>query len=93
MESTFYGPSDWRSSSVFAESWFGAASPDNELHTVDTGRFAFTPAMTDARAFSKIFNSYGVLRAPWNNDPTPFMTRHDHIYGFMNNLKPSGCKE
>jgi len=93
MESTFYGPKDWRDSTVFAESWFGAASPSNDLHTVTTGRFAFTTAMTNARNFSRIVNSYGVLRAPWNNDPTPFMTRHDHIYGFENNLKPSGCKE
>ena len=93
MESTFYGPSDWRTSSVFAESWFGEASPDNDLHTPAKGRFGFTTAMTNASQFSQIVNSYGVLRAPWNNDPTPFMTRHDHIYGFENNLKPSGCKE
>ena len=24
---------------------------------------------------------------------TPFMTRHDHVYGYMNNMKPSGCQE
>ena len=38
-------------------------------------------------------NSYGLLKAPWNNDPTPFMTRSMELYGFDNNLKPSGCVE
>jgi len=93
LESTFYRADDWRSSPIFSDSWFGAASPDNNLHTVTEGRWAYETAMTNARNFSQIVNSYGVLRAPWNNDPTPFMTRHDHVYGYMNNMKPSGCKE
>jgi len=43
--------------------------------------------------FSDVQNSYGLLRAPWNNDPTPFLTRASTIYGLENNMKPSGCKE
>ena len=93
IESTFYEPHTWRASPIFADDWFGVASPDNDLHTVTEGRWAFVPSMTHAWDFSEVHNSYGVLRAPWNNDPTPFMTRHDHIYGYMNNMKPSGCKE
>lgn len=93
LESTFYRAEDWRTSPIFSSSWFGAASPQNDLHTVTEGRWAFETAMTNAQNFSKIHNSYGVLRAPWNADPTPFMTRHDHIYGYVNNMKPSGCKE
>lgn len=81
LESTFYRADDWRSSPIFSSSWFGEASPDNDLHTVTDGRWAYESAMSNAWNFSKIVNSYGVLRAPWNNDPTPFMTRHDHIYG------------
>lgn len=38
-------------------------------------------------------NSYGLLRSPWNTDKNPFMTRHDHIFGFVNNLSPSGCSD
>ncbi|CAN0480140.1 unnamed protein product, partial [Discosporangium mesarthrocarpum] len=64
-----------------------------ELHTVTTGRFAFTPTMSGAREYSAVTNPYGLLRSPWNADPTPFMTRHDHVYGYFNNLKPSGCQE
>ena len=47
--------------------------------------------MHEAAGFSQVVNSFGLLRAPWNNDPTPFMTRHDHVYGFYNNLEPRGC--
>lgn len=93
LESTFYEATTWRNSPIFASSWFGDLSPDNNLHTVTDGRWAYEQAMTRAENFSAIHNSYGVLRAPWNNDPTPFMTRHDHVYGLMNNMKPSGCKE
>lgn len=35
-----YGESD-----IFAPDWFGDASPDNSLHTVDNGRWAFLPVM------------------------------------------------
>ena len=93
IESTFYEPHTWRSSPIFSSDWFGAASPENDMHTVTEGRWAFIPSMTAAWNFSEVHNSYGVLRAPWNNDPTPFMTRHDKIYGYENNIKPSGCKE
>ncbi|CAM9472098.1 unnamed protein product, partial [Hapterophycus canaliculatus] len=64
-----------------------------DLHTPTKGRFSYVPTMANAREFSMLTNSYGLLRSPWNNDPTPFMTRHENIYGFSNNLKPSGCFE
>ena len=48
--------------------------------------------MTDAYLYSSVTNSYGLLRAPWNSDPTPFMTRSEEVYGYRNNLKPSGCQ-
>jgi len=93
LESTFYDAGDFRSSGVFAPSWFGDAAPLNTLRTVTAGRWAFVPTMADARGFSRWTNSYGLLRAPWNNDPTPFSTRSDKVYGYRNNLKPSGCAE
>ena len=46
------------------------------MKTPDRGRFAYVPAMTDASGYSAMVNSYGLLRSPWNNDPTPFMTRY-----------------
>lgn len=93
IESTFYDATTWRQSPVFADDWFGMGSPDNDLHTVTRGRWSFVPVMTRAWNFSKVHNSYGLLRAPWNNDPTPFMTRFRQVYGLENNIKPSGCRE
>ena len=93
LESTFYDNTDFRDSKVFSDDWFGAANPANSLHVIAQGRFAFVPTMTDAHKFTETYNSYGLLRSPWNNDPTPFMTRSSEIYGYENNLKPSGCSE
>ena len=35
-----YGDSD-----IFADDWFGDASPKNSMHTVDKGRWAYLPVM------------------------------------------------
>jgi len=93
LESTFYEADTWRNSAVFSPDWFGNASPNNELHTVSRGRFAYVSTMANAKDYSAIYNSYGLLRSPWNSDPTPFMTRSGEIYGIENNMKPSGCTE
>jgi hypothetical protein len=93
LESTFYGSRDFRTSIVFSDDWFGEASPDNDLHTVTKGRFQFVATLLDAKKFSHWTNSYSMLRGPWNNDPTPFLTRSAKIYGYSNNMKPSGCRE
>ncbi|CAM9217833.1 unnamed protein product [Ectocarpus sp. 6 AP-2014] len=72
------GLEDYDSSEVFASDWFGEASPDNELHTVDKGRWAFLPVMeASADAWHYVHNPYGLLRSPWNTDPTPYVTRHN----------------
>ncbi|CAM9495225.1 unnamed protein product [Ectocarpus sp. 8 AP-2014] len=72
------GLEDYDSSEIFASDWFGEASPDNELHTVDKGRWAFLPVMeASADAWHYVHNPYGLLRSPWNTDPTPYVTRHN----------------
>lgn len=63
------------------------------LRIPDKGRFAFVPAMANATEYSDLYNSYGLLRSPWNSDSTPFLTRHNMITGYVNNRKPSGCKQ
>ncbi|CAM9701035.1 unnamed protein product, partial [Laminaria digitata] len=62
-------------SPVFADDWLGTASPDNGFHTVDKGRWAYLPVMTDA--WDYVHNSFGLLRSPWNADSTPYVTRHN----------------
>ena len=93
LESTFYTPSTFRSSGVFSSDWFGDADCNNTEHTPTEGRFSYVPVMENAQNFSLIVNPYGLLRSPWNADPTKYMTRSNQIYNMANNLKPSGCKE
>ena len=83
---------DWSKSFVFADDWFGAANPANDLHTPVKGRFAFVSALANASQYTGFVNSYGLMRAPWNNDPTPFLTRSGHVYGYPNNMNPSSCQ-
>eukprot|EP00903_Cladosiphon_okamuranus_P013119 g12236.t1 len=92
IEGTFYDWSNFRSSSLFSDDWFGNAAPQNAMRTPARGRFGYIPTMMDATEYSEVHNSYGLLRSPWNNDPTPFLTRSDHLMGFRNHRKPSGCR-
>ncbi len=39
------GITDYGDSDVFDDDWFGDASPDNDLHTMDKGRWAYLPVM------------------------------------------------
>ncbi|CAM9966090.1 unnamed protein product, partial [Ectocarpus fasciculatus] len=78
------GLTDYGESVIFAADWFGDASPDNSLHTVDNGRWAYLPVMqastaNDATDF--VHNPYGLLRSPWNVDGTPFVTRYNLTNG------------
>ncbi|CAM9656131.1 unnamed protein product [Scytosiphon promiscuus] len=66
-------------SEIFAQDWFGEASPDNPLHTVDKGRWAYLPVKKDS--WDYVHNSYGLLRTPWNVDGTPFVTRNNMTNG------------
>lgn len=57
------------------------ASPDNDEHIVTSGRWAYTPILSDASAFSRFTNPYGLLRSPWNTNPTPYFTRYHYLFG------------
>ncbi|CAM9236405.1 unnamed protein product [Ectocarpus sp. 4 AP-2014] len=83
------GLANYGESQVFNPDWFGDASPDNSLHTVTDGRWAYLSIMKartqtknpQAEAWDYVHNPYGLLRAPWNTDGTPFVTRYDKING------------
>ena len=66
---------------IFDEEWFGSAQPTDDRHVVSTGRWAYTPVLSDARAFSNVTNPYGLLRSPWNTNPTPYLTRAGTVIG------------
>jgi len=73
----------WFESPIFKKDWFGASSPGNSKHVVDSGRFAYIPVKKDARGFSNITNPYGLLRSPWNTNPTPYVMRHNKTMGIF----------
>ena len=78
---------DYLDGSLFADQhiadpeWFGPANPTNARRVVDSGRFAFAPVRTNAREYSTVTNPYGLLAAPWNTNPTPFVTRTVFRFG------------
>jgi hypothetical protein len=74
--------SGWRTSKVFSAAWFGN-SGDKLLkgHHVTEGRWANFTINTDATAFSPVTNAYGMLRAPWNLNDSPYVTRFSRVAG------------
>ena len=72
---------DYVTSPIFDADWFGSADPNRTDHAISHGRWAFTHVMKDATGFSNITNPYGLLRSPWNTDPTPFVTRSRYVLG------------
>ncbi|CAN0489741.1 unnamed protein product, partial [Laminaria digitata] len=69
---------------VFSDDWFGNAAPPNvsDGNIKVWGRFGYVPVMTNATEYSPLSNPYGLLRSPWNSDSTPFLTRHDRLFGY-----------
>ena len=56
---------------------FGNAEGD--MHTITRGRWAYVPVGTDANA--SVHNAYGYLRAPWNVNKSPYLTRGHKMCG------------
>ena len=57
---------------IWSDAWFGSTDPSTGV--VNSGSFAYTKAKRDAWDFTH--NAYGMLRAPWNNNPQDYITRH-----------------
>lgn len=65
-------------SAVFSEKWFGRTSRKD--HRISDGLFAnLTVPM--ASTFMDIHSPYGFMRAPWNLNPSPFVTRYHTMCG------------
>lgn len=71
----------WYYSDVFQEDWFGSNSPSNDLHIIDTGRWAYTSVIKNSVIFSDIRNPYGLMRSPWNTNPVAYVMRHNRTVG------------
>ena len=49
--------------------------------------------MQNAINYSDIVSPYGLLKSPWNADPSPYLSRSDRIFGLKNNLKVPNSKQ
>ncbi|KAJ8602177.1 hypothetical protein CTAYLR_003499 [Chrysophaeum taylorii] len=75
----YWDPTVVRDASVlWSPNWFSVGDPSNALRVVDSGRWAWLP-VPKGRITTK--NAYGLLKVPWNTDPTPFLTRSRTEYG------------
>lgn len=79
--------SHWRNSIMFDDDKFGNANTNG---IITTGRFAYTPALQVAQNFTTSYNAYGYMRAPWNQNPLPYVTRYNTTYGINFKAVP-GC--
>ena len=75
-----YELAEWVDSPIFADDWFGEASPSDQNHIVTKGRWGYTSVTTGALETSPR-NPYGLLRAPWNTNPVPYVLRHRYVLG------------
>lgn len=75
-----YEYDDWTESPIFLDDWFGKASPANVEHIVSEGRWAYQAVSKDV-GDSAPHNPYGLLRSPWNTNPTPYIMRHRYVLG------------
>ena len=62
-------------SDLFTKYFFGAT--DSKIHSVTEGRFAFQEV---PRSFEfAVHSPYGFLRAPWNINPSKYVTRYHKV--------------
>ena len=62
-------------SPVLTDDFFGAAN-NSGSSVVGSGRWAYTPALLALEAGGMATNAFGQLRAPWNNNGSPYVSRH-----------------
>jgi hypothetical protein len=62
-------------SPVLTDAFFGAAN-NSGSSVVGSGRWAYTAALPASEAGGMASNAFGQLRAPWNNNGSPFVSRH-----------------
>ena len=97
MDTSLYR--DWYDSAVFQDDWFGAASPANADHAIERGLWAGVK-LPDGAAYktkwsvqktgslNPFVNGYGLMRSPWNNNPSPYIGRHNLTYGITTTKMP-----
>ena len=70
-------------SPMWDEDWFGSANQNTDLRTMTSGRWAYLSLPRVDVTSSVVRNSYGYLRAPWNNNRRPYITRSHDQCGYV----------
>ena len=70
---------------------------ETSTHVIKTGRWAYT-ATPRVNADNKetngfVRNAYGLLRSPWNTNPTPYLTRSGTVSGVQSWSELPSCAE
>eukprot|EP01034_Spumella_vulgaris_P033062 gene33062-40805_t len=93
-----------QSSPIFGADMYGEMTPNNAEHKISTGMWTDIKLPDGGKymqswpkksvSLNPYVNGYGQLRAPWNNNPSPFLGRHNMTYGKVvnKNIVPS-CSE
>lgn len=94
-----YG-TNWTLSPLFSDEWFGPI-PKNPNHgaPIPSGRWAYLRlaplsdvAIADRSIMEMSFtNTFGLLRSPWNSNPSPFVTRMFHVVDTTPFTNLPGC--
>ena len=81
IDKHLYDVGNWSTlgnSPMWGSEWFGRAG--GEYDTVTEGRWAYIQVKSNVWGQSK-HNSYGFMRAPWNNNNRPYVTRKTDLCG------------
>ena len=81
----------YSSSEIFYPDWFGEANPVNSEKAIRDGGMWEGITMPDGNQYKEwdvaatgtlnpFVNAYGVMRSPWNNNPSPYIGRHNATY-------------
>jgi len=104
IDSTKYSYETIQQSEIFRPDWFGEASPGNAEHRIDDGGFWSEIKFPDGEKYASNWdigatgslnphvNAYGLLRSPWNNNPSPYLGRRNSTYGVRRSFLPT-CKD
>lgn len=74
---------DYTGTNIFNDEWFGPIESTNhpEHHVLSQGIFAYTEVVKQSDHTTAVTNPYGLLRSPWNTNPTPYVMRHSSVLG------------
>lgn len=99
MDAYLYNSLD--QSPIFDKSFFGKMNPTNDEHRIDDGSFwqdvktpsaaKYTWSIKDTGSLNPFRNAYGAMRSPWNNNPSPYIGRHNTTYDMTQYSSVPSC--